>query len=84
MRLPVLLLMNSGPDVQEAMARLPAEQLQRPEWLVPRAAGKLADRDLRSALELLSQLQNETELPIPDLREYLDFAVQRQTARATP
>ena len=42
----LLLLLNSGPDDQDAMARLPPEQLQRPEWLVPRAAGKLAERDM--------------------------------------
>jgi predicted membrane-bound spermidine synthase len=83
LRLPVLLLMNSGPDAQAALARLPAEQRARPVWLLPRAAGLLADRDVAGALELHSHVQDD-EMPIPEVREYLDFVVRRERARATP
>ena len=84
LRLPVLLLMNSGPDTQDALARLSPEQRERPEWLVARAAGLLADRNLPDALELLGQVEDDDELPIPDVREYLDFALRRESAHAMP
>jgi spermidine synthase len=84
LRLPVLLLLESDPDAQAALARLPPERSMRAEWLVPRAAGMLADRDLSGALELLGNVAEEEDLPIPDLLDYLDFAVRRENAQAMP
>jgi hypothetical protein len=44
----------------------------------------LADRDLSGALELLGNVAEEEDLPIPDLLDYLDFAVRRENAQAMP
>jgi spermidine synthase len=81
LRLPVLLLTGSDPDFQRALSRLPASQRDRPEWLLHRAAGHLADRDLPAALAVLERLPDEL-LPLPDLREYVAFALQRAQQRA--
>jgi predicted membrane-bound spermidine synthase len=82
LRLPVLLLLGSDPDHQRALARLSARERERPEWLLHRAAGHLADRDLRAASALLERMPPE-RLPLPDLREYVAYAIERRAAPAT-
>jgi len=77
LRLPVLLLLGSNPDFQRALARLPAAQRERPEWLPHRAAGHLADRDLSAALAVLDRMPPE-RLALPDLRDYVAYALQRR------
>ncbi len=81
LKLPLLLLLGSSPDLQDALARMPPAQREEPAWLLHRAAGKLADRDLPAALALLQQVPRE-QLPIKDLREYLAYAVRRTSAAA--
>ena len=76
LRLPVLLLLGSSPDFQRALPHLSAQQREQPEWLLHRAAGALADRDFAAALALLERVPDE-RLPLPDLREYLAYALTR-------
>lgn len=74
LRLPVLLLLGSDPDEQRALARLSPAARDRPEWVMPRIAGLLADRDFAGALTLLERSPRELE-PLPQLREYVQTAI---------
>jgi len=75
--LPVLLLLQSDPDVQRAAAGLSAEQREQTEWLVHRAVAHLADRDPLDALMLLERVPAE-RLPMVGLREYVEAAAEQQ------
>jgi predicted membrane-bound spermidine synthase len=76
LRLPILLLLGSDPDVQRALrAASPAERA-RPEWLLHRAAGALAERDFVAASALLEHTP-EDQLLIPNLRAYVRQMAQR-------
>jgi spermidine synthase len=77
LRLPVLLLLNSDPDVQRAAAGLSAEQREQPEWQVQRAVGYLADRDPIDAMTLLEHVPAE-RLPMAGLRDYVEAAAEKQ------
>lgn len=77
LRLPVLMLLNSDPDVQRAAAGLSAREREQPEWLVHRAVGHLADRDPIDALMLLEHVPAE-RLPMTGLREYVGAAAEQQ------
>jgi hypothetical protein len=81
LRLPVLLMLNSDPDIQRELARAAPNVREQDVWLVHRAAGLLADRDYEGALALLRRAGQQT-LPLPDLRQYLEFAVQHDRAQA--
>jgi spermidine synthase len=81
LRLPVLLMLNSDPDVQRALAHAAPNVREQDAWLVHRAAGLLAGRDYEAALALLRRADPHA-LPLPDLREYLEFAVQHDRAQA--
>jgi predicted membrane-bound spermidine synthase len=76
LRLPVLLLLLSDPDIQRALARAPADVRARPEWTIHLAAGALAERDYPAALELLTRTPDD-QLPLPDLREYVRYVIGR-------
>jgi hypothetical protein len=76
--LPVLLLLNSDPDIQRALARLPPNERERAEWLPHRIAGRLSMRDWPGALELLDRTPPE-QLPLPELRSYVAYAINRMT-----
>jgi hypothetical protein len=56
LRLPVLLLLDSDPDVQRALSALPPSLANDADVLRHRAIGKLADRDYRGAADLLRLL----------------------------
>jgi predicted membrane-bound spermidine synthase len=70
LRLPVLLMLGSDPDIQRALRSAPPAERERPEWRVHRAALSLAERDFASASALLEGVP-QRELPLPDLREYV-------------
>ncbi|HKU39527.1 MAG TPA: fused MFS/spermidine synthase, partial [Polyangiales bacterium] len=76
LRVPVLLLLGSSPDYEAALASVSTEQAKDPAWTVHRAASRLADRDLASALDLLEVVPRD-ELPMPDLTDYVAYALQR-------
>jgi spermidine synthase len=81
LRLPVLLLLDSDPDVQRVLASLSSDELSRKEWQMHRVAGLLAARDFPGALRLLVAMP-PASLPYEDLTEYVSFVVQRgQTSR---
>ena len=82
LKLPVLMMMNSDPDVQRKLAKLPEATRMKPEWAVHRAAGLLAERDFAGALQALEGVPQE-RMPLADLRDYLAFVVQR-TAQQAP
>lgn len=82
LQMPVLMLLNSDPDVQRELAKAPEAVRAKPEWRVHRLAGLLADRNYSSALELMKDMPKE-QLPYPDLIEYVQFVVQR-TGGASP
>jgi spermidine synthase len=76
LRTPVLLLLGSAPEHEAALARLSEMQAEAPAWLLHRAASRLAERDLPGALDLLRRVPEE-QLPMPDLTEYVEYAVRR-------
>jgi hypothetical protein len=78
LRLPVLLLLGSDPDMQRVLAGVSAHESERPEWLMDRAAAALAARDYTAAQELLQRVPREA-LPLPDLREYIEFVIARES-----
>lgn len=82
LQLPVLLLLNSDPDIQRVLADASPDELLRPEWQAHRLAGKLAQRDFPAALSLLSRIP-QSALPYPDLTEYVEFVAAR-AQHATP
>jgi hypothetical protein len=81
LRLPVLLILKSTPDVQRAMLALPEQERERPEWLPHRVAERMAERDYVAALELLEKLPPEKQL-LPDLGEYLAYTIHRKEQSA--
>jgi predicted membrane-bound spermidine synthase len=80
LQLPVLLLMKSDPDIQQAIARLTPAEREQEQWLPHRAAGRLAVRDWHGALELLMRTPKEL-LPIPDVTDYVAYAIERMAQR---
>ena len=79
-QLPVLLLLDSDPDVQRALARKPAAHDEPPAWRVHRLAGALAARDYGAALEHARAIAPE-RLPLPDLTTYLERALGAELTR---
>jgi spermidine synthase len=77
LRLPVLLLLKSDPDVQRAAAGLPARQRDQPEWRVHRAIGSLAERDAVNASMLLEGVTAD-RLPMDGLRNYVSAVAEQQ------
>ena len=77
LRFPVLLLLGSDPDIQRVLAAVSADESERPEWLMDRAAAALAARDYAVARALLQRVPREA-LPLPDLREYIEFVSARE------
>jgi predicted membrane-bound spermidine synthase len=80
LRLPVLLLLRSDPDIQKVIAHLPPAELYKPEWQMDRVAYYLAERDFSTALQLLQNVPAEA-LPFKDLPEYVDTALERSASR---
>jgi spermidine synthase len=76
LRLPVLLLLNSDPDIQAKLAAQPEAVQAEPKWQQHRLAGLLADRDFLGALGVLRNMPKE-RVPLPELREYVEFVVER-------
>jgi spermidine synthase len=70
LRLPVLLLMNSDPDIQAALAKARSGRADRPEWALHRAAGYLAARSFPAADKSLSAVPDNA-LPMAGLREWV-------------
>jgi hypothetical protein len=77
LRLPVLLLLGSDPDIQRALRAASPAQRERPEWLLHRAAGALAERDFAAASALLERTPEE-QLLVPNLRAYARQMAERQ------
>jgi spermidine synthase len=76
LRLPVLLLLGSDPDIQRELRAVPEAERERPVWLLHRAAGALAERDFKSARDLLERTP-EAQLPMPNLRAYARQMAER-------
>jgi hypothetical protein len=76
LELPVLLLMGSSPDYQAALGRRGAESVGDSDGRRHLIARRLAQRDLTGALELVREVPAD-DLVIPDLAEYLAFAVRK-------
>jgi spermidine synthase len=76
LRLPILLLLGSDPDLQRALAAAGPEARARPELRLHLAAGRLAERDMQGGLALLEGVP-EREILIPDLAGYLRYAIAR-------
>lgn len=70
--LPVYLLLNSDPDVQRSLAKMPASS-ERPEHDVHRLAARLVKRDYAGALAIARRMP-AAQLPIPELVPYLERA----------
>ncbi|HKU43648.1 MAG TPA: fused MFS/spermidine synthase, partial [Polyangiales bacterium] len=79
LRLPVLLMLNSDPDVQAWLEKQPESVQARPEWQVHRLAGYLAERDYLGALAVLRVMPKE-RVPLADLREYVEYALDHGAA----
>jgi spermidine synthase len=76
LRLPVLLMLNSDPDVQARLALQPEVVQAKPEWQQHRLAALLAERDYVGALAVLRNMPKE-RVPLPELQEYVEFVVER-------
>ncbi|HKP57976.1 MAG TPA: fused MFS/spermidine synthase, partial [Polyangiales bacterium] len=76
LRMPVLLMLNSDPDIQAYLAAQPEAVQAKPEWQLHRLAGMFADRDYVAALGVLRNMPKE-RVPLPELKEYVEFAVDR-------
>jgi hypothetical protein len=74
--LPVLLMLNSDPDVQGELANAPEAVRTRPEWQVHHLAGLLAARDFGGALRVLREMPKES-VPLPELVDYVEYVVER-------
>jgi spermidine synthase len=83
LRLPVLLILKSSPDVQRALDALPAADRDRPEWLPHRVAGLLAERDWQGAAALLEKGPPGNDA-LPDLRDYVAFGARKSAEAAGP
>lgn len=73
--LPVLLLMNSDPDLQAALAAASPAELEDERLLIHRAAGLLARREMAPALDLLRHTPKAL-LPMPGLVSALEQLVR--------
>jgi hypothetical protein len=71
LRLPVLLLLWSDPDIQEAIAAAPSAVQDEPGLALHRLAGFMADRDYPRALQAVRRI-DDRELPLPGLRRYIE------------
>lgn len=83
LRLPVLLMLNSDPDVQDRLDDMPESARSQPHWLPHRLAGYLAERDFTGALAVLRMMPPE-KVPLPDLLEYVEFVVERGGGKLAP
>jgi hypothetical protein len=77
LRLPVLLLLNSDPDIQLELTHAPRSVLGRQELRLHRLAGLLADRDFAGAQALIRDM-SDSELPLSGLRSYVERQAQEQ------
>lgn len=77
LRVPVLLLLRSDPDMQQALGELTPKQREEPEWRIQRAIGYVAARDPVNAAMLLEGLPDD-QLPMSDLSEYVASVAQRE------
>jgi hypothetical protein len=75
LRLPVLLLLNSDPDIQLEMSRASPTVSERPELRLHRLAGLLAGRDFVAAQAVIRDL-SDAQLPLRDLRSYVERMAQ--------
>jgi hypothetical protein len=78
LRLPVLLLLMSDPDIQRELRKAPAATRERPELLPHVLAGQLADRDFEAAAHTLERL-DDRQLPMAGLRAYVEQARRETT-----
>ncbi|HEX2675065.1 MAG TPA: hypothetical protein VHM19_00460, partial [Polyangiales bacterium] len=69
LQLPVLLMLDSDPDIQYALSKA-GPRADRPEWAVHRAAGYLAKRNIAAALQSLQGVPDNA-IRVRGLREYL-------------
>jgi hypothetical protein len=76
LRLPVLLLLGSDPDIQAALREAPPAEREKPQWLRHMIADRLAARDFAAAHRLLARLPDK-QLALPELREYVATVVAR-------
>jgi predicted membrane-bound spermidine synthase len=76
LRLPILLMLNSDPEIQDQLAKAPESVGAQPEWQVHRLAGALADREYGRALRVLREMPKD-KIPLTDLLEYVEFVVER-------
>jgi spermidine synthase len=81
LRLPVLLLLGSNPDIQAGLREAPPAEREKPQWLRHLIANRLAARDFVAANALLARLPDE-ELALPELREYVATMVARLNSGA--
>ena len=77
LKFPVLLLLSSDPDVQQALASAGDAIRQRPALAGHRIAGCLADRNVPCALDALSHA-SEASLRMPGLRTYLESIAETE------
>ena len=74
---PILLLMNSEPDVQAALSKAGRARAERDEWALDRAAGFLAQRNFVAAEQSLRKVPDKA-LPMVGLRDYLAKMAQEE------
>jgi spermidine synthase len=83
LRFPVLLLLDSDPDLQRVLAAMPAQVAAQPAWRRERIAGLLAERAFGPALELV-QASPEAAPALPGLRQYLQEMLRVGVEPAAP
>jgi len=71
LKLPVLLLVGSDPDVTRALSRATPQQLRDAKLLPHLAAARLVERDTGRALSILRRVDPQ-QIPLEGLREYLE------------
>lgn len=81
LRLPVLLLLGSDPDIQRGFAALPPAERHQKALLRHGVAGALAVRDPSAALEYLREMP-DSALPLAGLRGYVEDAARDEGAAA--
>ncbi len=74
---PVLLMLNSNPDIQAALRHLPPTHKRTVFEVRHELSGRLAARDYEGAWLLARRLKDE-ELPLPGLRAYIERAAQTE------
>ena len=70
LRFPILLMMNSEPDVEAALKKAGRARADRDEWALDRTAAFLADRNFVAAEQSLRKVPDQA-LPMTGLREYM-------------